>query len=61
MHCTRLVDPARKIADLPPLDLIVLSHFHDDYFDQVSERDLDKSILIITNGEAAKALAAWAI
>lgn len=56
MHSTRLVDPAMGIADLPPLDVIVLSHFHGDHFDQVAERDLDKSIPIITNGEAAKEL-----
>jgi L-ascorbate metabolism protein UlaG (beta-lactamase superfamily) len=56
MHSTRLVDPAMDIQDLPPLDLIVLSHFHGDHFDQVAERDLDKSIPIITNAEAAKAL-----
>jgi L-ascorbate metabolism protein UlaG (beta-lactamase superfamily) len=56
MHSTRLVDPALDIQDLPPLDLIVLSHFHGDHFDQVAERDLDKSLPIITNGEAAKQL-----
>jgi L-ascorbate metabolism protein UlaG (beta-lactamase superfamily) len=53
MHSTRVVDPAMDIKDLPPLDLIVLSHFHGDHFDQVAERDLDKSIPIITNREAA--------
>ena len=56
MHSTRLVDPAMDITDLPPLDLIVLSHFHGDHFDQVAERDLDKSVPIITNREAAKEL-----
>jgi L-ascorbate metabolism protein UlaG (beta-lactamase superfamily) len=56
MHSTRLVDPALEIGDLPPLDLIVLSHFHGDHFDQVAERHLDKSIPIITNAEATKEL-----
>jgi len=56
MHSTRLVDPAMDIRDLPPLDVIVLSHFHGDHFDQAAERDLDKSIPIITNQEAAKEL-----
>jgi L-ascorbate metabolism protein UlaG (beta-lactamase superfamily) len=56
MHSTRLVDPAMEISDLPPLDVILLSHFHGDHFDQVAERELDKSIPIITNAEAAKAL-----
>jgi L-ascorbate metabolism protein UlaG (beta-lactamase superfamily) len=57
MHSKRLTDPAIEIKDLPPLDLIILSHFHGDHFDQVAERELDKSIPIITNGEAAKELA----
>ena len=56
MHSTRLTDPAMEIGDLPPLDLIILSHFHGDHFDQVAERELDKSIPIITNREAATAL-----
>src|SRR5438309_6234807 len=42
MHSTRLTNPAVDIGDLPPLDLIVLSHFHGDHFDQVAEHDLDK-------------------
>lgn len=58
MHSTRLTDPAMEIRDLPPLDLIVLSHFHGDHFDQVAERELDKSLPIVTTREAAKALQA---
>jgi L-ascorbate metabolism protein UlaG (beta-lactamase superfamily) len=57
LHTTRLVDPAIDIDQLPPLDLIVLSHFHGDHFDQVAERDLDKSLPIITVPQAAKELA----
>jgi L-ascorbate metabolism protein UlaG (beta-lactamase superfamily) len=56
MSSTRLIDPAMEIRDLPPLDLIVLSHFHGDHFDHVAERELDKSIPIITTYEAAQAL-----
>lgn len=56
MHSTRLTNPAMDIGDLPPLDLIVLSHFHGDHFDQVAERDLDKALPIVTNAEAAKEL-----
>ena len=56
MHTTRLTDPAMDIRDLPPLDLILLSHFHGDHFDQVAERDLDKSVRILTTPEAAAAL-----
>lgn len=56
LHSTRLTNPAIEIGDLPPLDFIILSHFHADHFDQVAERDLDKSLPIITTSEAAKEL-----
>ncbi len=56
LHTTRLTNPAMEIADLPPLDFVLLSHFHGDHFDQVAERDLDKSVLIVTTPEAAKEL-----
>ena len=41
---------------VPPLDLIVLSHFHGDHFDQVAERELEKSVPIVTTSEAAHEL-----
>jgi L-ascorbate metabolism protein UlaG (beta-lactamase superfamily) len=56
MHTTRLTDPALDIVQLPPLDLIVLSHFHGDHFDEVAERDLDRSIPIVTPPPAAEEL-----
>ena len=56
MHTTRLTDPALEIAQLPPVDLVVLSHFHGDHFDQVAERELDHRLPIITTGEATAAL-----
>jgi L-ascorbate metabolism protein UlaG (beta-lactamase superfamily) len=56
MHSTRLTNPALEIHELPPLDLIVLSHFHGDHFDQVAERELDKSLPIVTTREATKEL-----
>lgn len=58
LHATRLTEPAMEIGDLPGLDLIVLSHFHGDHFDQVAESELDKSLPIVTTGEAAKELEA---
>jgi L-ascorbate metabolism protein UlaG (beta-lactamase superfamily) len=57
LHTTRLTNPAIEIRDVPPLDLILLSHFHGDHFDQVAERELDKSVPIVTTPDAAKALA----
>jgi L-ascorbate metabolism protein UlaG (beta-lactamase superfamily) len=56
LHTTRLTNPAIDIRELPPLDLIVLSHFHGDHFDQVAERELEKSVPIVTTPEAVHAL-----
>jgi len=56
LHTTRLTDPALELADLPPLDLVLLSHFHGDHFDQVAERDLDHSLPIVTTPQSAKDL-----
>ncbi len=53
MSTTRLTDPALDVADLPPLDLVLLSHFHGDHFDQVAERELDRDLPIVTTGQAA--------
>lgn len=47
VNTTRQHDPAMEIEDLPPIDLIVLSHFHGDHFDQVAERDLPKDVRIV--------------
>jgi L-ascorbate metabolism protein UlaG (beta-lactamase superfamily) len=56
LRSRRLTDPALDIPDLPPLDLVVLSHFHEDHFDRVAVRDLDKTLPIVTTPEAARAL-----
>src|SRR5690242_11161958 len=56
LHATRLTNPAMDIGDLPPLDLVLLSHFHGDHFDQVAERDLDRSVPIVTTSHAATEL-----
>src|SRR5713226_1199341 len=47
-----LVEPACQVADLPPVDLIVLSHYHGDHFDDVAARDLDKDLPIISTYDA---------
>ena len=56
LHTTRLTNPAIEIHDLPPLDFVLLSHFHGDHFDQVAERELDKALPIVTTPESAKEL-----
>jgi L-ascorbate metabolism protein UlaG (beta-lactamase superfamily) len=54
MHTTRLTNPAIDINQLPTLDMVILSHFHGDHFDQVAVAKLDKSIPIITTAQAAE-------
>jgi L-ascorbate metabolism protein UlaG (beta-lactamase superfamily) len=58
MTSERLTEPAMDIDDLPPIDFVVLSHFHGDHFDQVVERRLNKRLPIITNRQAAAKLRA---
>jgi L-ascorbate metabolism protein UlaG (beta-lactamase superfamily) len=54
----REVEPACQVADLPPVDLIVLSHYHGDHFDDVAARDLDKDLPIISTADAVSKLRA---
>lgn len=56
LRSKRLLDPAMQIAELPPLDLIVLSHHHGDHFDDVAARELDKDLPIVTEPHAARKL-----
>ncbi|MHA6804642.1 MBL fold metallo-hydrolase [Salinifilum ghardaiensis] len=52
MYARREVEPACRIADLPPLDFIVLSHHHGDHFDDVAAEQLDADVPIITTEHA---------
>jgi L-ascorbate metabolism protein UlaG (beta-lactamase superfamily) len=52
----RLTNPAIDFDKLPPIDLVVLSHFHEDHFDKLVQQKLDKNIPIATTPGAAKAL-----
>jgi L-ascorbate metabolism protein UlaG (beta-lactamase superfamily) len=54
----REVEPACQIADLPPIDLIVLSHYHGDHFDDVAAQELDKKLPIVTTADAVDKLKA---
>lgn len=58
IYARRQVGPACQVADLPPLDLIVLSHYHGDHFDDEAARDLDKDLPIISTDHAIGQLAA---
>jgi L-ascorbate metabolism protein UlaG (beta-lactamase superfamily) len=56
MTAPRLTEPAFDIEQLPPIDLVVLSHLHGDHFDHIVEKRLDHRLPIITTPEAARAL-----
>src|SRR6201995_4319274 len=50
--------PACQIVDLPPIDLIVLSHYHGDHFDDVAAQELDKNLPIVSTADAVDKLSA---
>ncbi|BAY94751.1 hypothetical protein FDUTEX481_03205 [Tolypothrix sp. PCC 7601] len=56
IRSARKTNPAIEMTELPPLDLIVLSHMHEDHFDRVVEQKLDKNLPIITTPHAANKL-----
>lgn len=38
LRSKRLTDPALELSQLPPINLVVLSHFHEDHFDPPGAR-----------------------
>lgn len=56
LRSRRLTNPALAVADLPPLDVIVLSHHHGDHFDERAARELPKHVPIVTTRHAARKL-----
>jgi len=56
LRSKRLLDPAMEIGQLPPLDLVVLSHHHGDHFDHVAARELAKDLPIVTEPHSADEL-----
>ncbi|SCL60221.1 L-ascorbate metabolism protein UlaG, beta-lactamase superfamily [Micromonospora citrea] len=55
----RRTDPALRIAQLPTLDAVVLSHLHGDHFDRVARRELDRELPIVTTPAAERKLRRW--
>jgi hypothetical protein len=52
----RLREPAMRIDELPPIDVIVLSHMHGDHWDRTAQKNLDHQIPVATTPHAAKRL-----
>lgn len=52
----RLTEPAIGTADLPALDVVVLSHVHGDHWDRRARAGLDRGVPVVTTHASAKAL-----
>lgn len=52
LRSQRLTNPALALSQLPPIDLVVLSHLHEDHFDQLVQKELNRDTLIVTTREA---------
>jgi L-ascorbate metabolism protein UlaG (beta-lactamase superfamily) len=52
----RLTEPAISFEQLPPIDFVVLSHYHGDHFDHLVSERLDRRTPIVTTKHAAVAL-----
>ncbi|KAF7510714.1 hypothetical protein GJ744_006080 [Endocarpon pusillum] len=53
---TRKTNPAIDLHDLPNIDLVLLSHYHADHFDEKVEESLRRDLPIITTPHAASHL-----
>ncbi|KAH7229384.1 beta-lactamase superfamily domain-containing protein [Fusarium oxysporum] len=52
----RQTNPAVGLHELPSLDAILLSHYHEDHFDRLVEDSLNRDFLIVTTPHAHKCL-----
>ena len=56
LQSQRLTDPALAFNALPPIDLVVLSHLHEDHFDKLVQQRLARDTPIVTTRESAERL-----
>lgn len=52
----RLTDPAVEFEALPAIDLVLLSHMHEDHFDKLVQKKLPRTTPIVTTAGAAREL-----
>jgi len=52
----RLTNPAIDLDKLPAIDLVVLSHMHDDHFDKLVQEKLARNTPIVSTKEASASL-----
>ncbi|KAL6708693.1 hypothetical protein ACN47E_002389 [Coniothyrium glycines] len=56
VNSTRRTNPAIDLEDLPRIDVILLSHYHEDHFDREVEEKLSRGLPIITTPHAKQCL-----
>ncbi|KAI3327149.1 Metallo-hydrolase/oxidoreductase [Xylariaceae sp. AK1471] len=52
----RLTNPSVDLHELPPIDLVLLSHYHEDHFDRLVEGKLNRDFVIVTTPHAKDCL-----
>ncbi|MGJ9420536.1 MBL fold metallo-hydrolase [Massilia sp. CMS3.1] len=52
----RQTNPAIEFDKLPPIDLVILSHMHDDHFDKLVQERLSRNTPIVSTREASESL-----
>jgi L-ascorbate metabolism protein UlaG (beta-lactamase superfamily) len=50
----RLTNPAIALDALPPVDLVILSHMHEDHFDKLVQQRLRRDVPIVTTRESGE-------
>ena len=58
VNATRQTNPAIDLEELPRIDAVLLSHYHEDHFDKLVEDKLKRSLPIITTPHAKDCLTA---
>jgi L-ascorbate metabolism protein UlaG (beta-lactamase superfamily) len=56
LRSRRRTQPSRDETNLPPIDMVVLSHHHGDHFDRRAASGLSKDLPIVTEPHAARKL-----
>ena len=56
VNATRKTDPYLDLQQLPNVDLVLLSHYHEDHFDRKVESDLNRDLPIVTTPHAKECL-----